>query len=124
MSEYLLPLWREAFATTVLVETPIYALFLWKRLPLFHALLIGFALQALTHPLFWLSWDALGTWPYDHYALAVGLFETTIVWVEAAAIALALPPRRPWHRWPGFGLGLVASLTANAISVLVGVIQQ
>lgn len=124
MSEHLLGLWHEAFATTVLIEVWVYALFLSRRLPIVHALLIGVALQALTHPIFWLSWDALGAWPYDNYLLAVGLFETTIVGVEAVSIAWVLPRRRPWQRLPNLALGLVASLVANTTSVVVGLLHQ
>jgi len=124
LSEHLLPLWREAFATTILVEVWIYALFLWRRVPIVHALLIGVALQALTHPIFWLSWDALGAWPYANYELAVALFEVTIVGVEALAIAWAIPRRRPWQRLPNLALGLIASLVANTTSVVVGLLHQ
>jgi hypothetical protein len=124
VNEELLTLWYPAFATTILVEAPIYALFMAGRAGLVWALLTGVALQALTHPIFWLSWGALGQWPYENYVLAVGLFESTIVLVEAAAVWLVLPPRRPWQRVPNLALALLASVVANTTSVVVGLLNQ
>lgn len=123
MSEALFPLWVSAFLSTVLVEAPIYALALRTRLSLLHALCVGVALQAFTHPLFWLTWDRLGAWPYENYRLAVAIFESIIVVLEAALVTIALPPRRPWHRVPTFAFALLVSLIANASSVLVGILR-
>lgn len=124
MSEHLLGPWLVAFTTTVLVEAPIYALWLSRRMRIVQALLLGFALQALTHPVFWLTWDTLEEWPYDHYALAVTLFESVIVLVEALVVFLVVPRDRPWHRLPRSWLALFASLSANATSVLVGLLHE
>lgn len=123
MSEHLLTLWYDAFLTTILVEAPIYALLMSRRMGLVPALLVGVALQALTHPIFWLSWDALGQWPYDNYGLAVGLFESTIVMVEAVALWWVLPQRRPWHRAPNILNAIAISLVANTTSVVVGLLK-
>lgn len=124
MSDYLFELWGPAFISTILIEAPIVAIFIRHRLSIVVALILGVALQAVTHPVFWLSWDTLGAWPYDNYGLALGLFESTIVLIEAGLIWVALPKRRPWQRLPNSGLALVASLVANTTSVVVGMLHQ
>ncbi len=124
MSDYLFDLWVPAFISTILIEAPIVALFVRQRLTMVAALALGIAFQAVTHPVFWLSWDALEAWPYDNYELALGLFESTIVLVEAGLIWLALPTRRAWQRLPNGWLALIASLVANATSVVVGMLHH
>lgn len=117
-------LWWPAFLATLLSEAPIYALFLQGRLGLFHALGIGVALQCITHPLFWLAWELEPDLFYAHYDLAVLLFEAFIFLAEAAIVWAVLPSREPWHRLKNPLLALAASTTANAVSLVIGLLQQ
>lgn len=116
-------LWWPAFLSTILSEVPIYALFLQQRLGLFHALGIGLALQCITHPLFWLAWEIDPVLFYAHYDLAVLLFEAFIFLAEAAIVWAVLPRREPWHRLANPVLALLASTTANTVSLVIGLLQ-
>ena len=66
MSPDFFDMWLPAFLSTILSETPIYALFLRDRMGLGNALALGVALQFFTHPLFWLAWDAEPMFFYAH----------------------------------------------------------
>ena len=124
MSPEWFELWWPAFLSTLLSEVPLYALFLQGRLGLFHALGIGVALQCITHPLFWLAWEVDPDLFYDHYALTVVLFEAFIYLVEAAIIWAVLPRREPWHRLGNPVLALLASASANTVSLVIGLLQR
>jgi hypothetical protein len=117
-------LWWPAFLSTVLVETPIVALFLRDRLGLGSALALGVALQCVTHPLFWLTWDLERAFFYQHYGAAVLGFEALVYLIEAAIIWAVLPPRQSGHRLPRAALALLASATANTVSLAVGMLAE
>ncbi len=121
MSEAFFDLWWRAFLSTLIVEVPIYALVL-RSLDLPRALVLGIACQAVTHPCFWLSWNALGDGVYDHYVVAVIAFETVITLIEAMLCAVVLK-RDGYASRGAIRLGLIASVVANASSVLVGYLK-
>lgn len=108
-------LWLKAFASTILVETPYYALFLARHVGgVGPAVLVSLGLQMATHPLLWLAWPKLQT--LADYGVVVVVAETLIVLVEAALVAMVIGRAR-WR------LALVASLVANATSTVVGLIR-
>ncbi len=116
--------WLPAFLTTVLAEAPIFALFLGGRLGIGPALAVGVALQAVTHPLFWLAWERWADYFFAHYSASVWAFETVIYLVEAGLVWVALPRRRPWERVPNLVLALVASTVANSTSLVIGMLNE
>lgn len=120
MTPELFQAWWPAFLTTILVETPIYTLFSQQRLGLANALIVGVALQAVTHPCFWLAWDALGDFAYTHYIPAVVGFELVITLAEAGLLLWVLGRANPRT---GFATGLLASTVANVSSILVGLLK-
>ncbi len=124
MSDEWFVLWLPAFAATVMSETPIYALFLRDRMGLGNALLVGVALQCITHPLFWLTWEAEADWCYANYGWSVFMFEAIIYSVEAAIVWAVLKPREPWQRWPNGVLAFVASIVANSVSLVAGMLTE
>lgn len=124
MSEEFFAMWVPAFLATILSETAIYALFLRDRMGLGNALALGIALQLFTHPLFWLAWDAETTFFYQHYDVAVVLFELVIFLAEAGIVWAVLARRRPWHRMPNVALALLASLCANSVSLTIGMLSE
>lgn len=123
MSEAWFALWWPAFLTTILAETPVVALFLRDRIGLAAALAMGVALQCVTHPLFWIAWEAESEFLYAHYELAVVAFEAVIYLVEAGLIWLALPRREGEQRLAKPLLALLAATTANTISLVIGFLQ-
>ena len=121
MSDAFFDLWWRAFLSTIIIEVPIYALVL-RALDLPRALVLGLACQAVTHPCFWLSWNALGDGVYDHYVVAVIAFETVITIIEASLCAIILT-REGFAFRRATSISLFASLLANASSVLVGYLK-
>ena len=117
-------LWLPAFLSTLLCEVPVYALFLRDRLGLANALVLGVALQCITHPLFWLTWEAEAAWSFANYDDAVLLFEGIIYSVEALIVWALLRPREPWQRWPNVVLAFAASIIANSVSLVVGMLTE
>ena len=117
-------LWLPAFLSTLLCEVPVYALFLRERLGLANALVLGVALQCITHPLFWLAWDAETVFFYDHYDVAVVVFEVVICVAEAAIVWALLRPRKPWEHMSNVALALIASACANATSLALGMLNE
>ena len=124
MSPEFFDLWVPAFVSTILAETPIYGLFLRDRIGLGHALALGVALQCITHPLFWLAWDAETVFFYDHYDVAVVVFEVVIFVAEAAIVWALLRPRKPWEHMSNVALALIASACANATSLALGMLNE
>lgn len=124
MSPELFEKWVPAFVSTILSETPVYALFLRDRLGLGAALAVGVALQCITHPLFWLAWDAEADFFYRHYGDSVVAFELVIFLAEAGIVWALLRPRKPWERLPNIALALIASAGANALSLGLGMLSE
>lgn len=116
--------WWPAFLTTLLAEAPIFALFLRGRLGLGPALAMGVALQAVTHPIFWLTWERWADYFFAHYDASVWTFEAVIYLVEAALVWAILPRRRPWQRVPNAALALLASTVANSTSLVIGMLNE
>jgi hypothetical protein len=104
--------WLIAFLCTLLIELPIYALWLrgHGRRP-WHPLAPGLAANLLTHPIFgaWVLW----TLPSGR---AIALAEAAIVLVEAVVLR-----GQPWCpvRWRR---ALLSAATANLASYLVGLL--
>lgn len=118
MSAEWFALWWPAFLSTILAETPIVALFLRDRIGLGRALLLGVALQCLTHPLFWIAWEAESRLFFDHYTASVIGFEAIIYMIEAAVIWAFI--RRTTGRFGALSVAFAASTTANTVSLLLG----
>jgi hypothetical protein len=106
--------WVTAFATTLIVETPVYLWALRGRLSWPRAALVAVLVNALTHPLAW----TLGTpgSPVRFAAVEGGVWlaEAILLWslVRAARPTRALPFREAF----------LPSLAANALSAGVGLI--
>ncbi|MFO0751652.1 MAG: hypothetical protein U1F43_39195 [Myxococcota bacterium] len=108
-------LWFKAFVTTVLVETPYYALFLHGQVGgVWWAALVSLGLQMTTHPVLWLVWPHVQR--LVSYPVLIVVAETLVVLAEAGLIMLVIGRAR-WRR------ALLASLVANAASTLVGLLQ-
>ena len=113
--------WLSAFAVTCLVETPYYVAFAtgFRRLSWPRAVVASFALQMMTHPVLWLLWPFIEPDPLGRpipYAWLVVIAETCVVLAEAALLTLMW--RGAWWR------ALLASLVANAVSTVVGVLAN
>ncbi len=121
MSPEWFSLWWPAFLVTVLGETPVVALFVRDRVGIVSALVLGVALQAVTHPLFWLAWEHEAAFLYAHYDAAVLAFEAVIYLVEAALTWLAIRGR--WC-WRDVGLALMCSTVANTVSLMIGILTE
>jgi hypothetical protein len=117
-------LWWPAFLSTILGETPVVMLFLRDRIGLVHALALGVALQCITHPLFWLAWEAGNDFFYAHYQAAVIAFVATIYLLEAALILLLLPRRKDPKQMANWLLAALASTTANTASFVLGLLSE
>jgi hypothetical protein len=114
MSESLLADWLKAFAATILIEAPIYALFLRARFGVARGLLMSVPLQLLTHPLLWLNFFALEA-ALDSWVGALVIAEGLVLVAETALL---------WWMWgQRLPLALAAAFTANAVSTLVGVLR-
>ncbi|MFD0528308.1 hypothetical protein [Kitasatospora arboriphila] len=122
-----------ALALTLLVEVPLYtaALAGLGRVRPARAALAGAAVNGLTHPVLWWSLRHAAAGPAAAYWTAFALAEASVCAVEAVLAGLltagrAAPAVRPdartgTVRLPG-PLLAAASLTANASSVLVGML--
>lgn len=114
MNDDWLLMWLSAFVTTILVETPIYMLFLQARMHLGWGALVSLGLQMSTHPLLWIIW------PHVQHALdytpLVIIAEVCVVLVEGALLVLVMGTAY-WRR------ALLASLVANATSTIVGLLH-
>ncbi len=104
--------WAWAFAWTLALELPVYALILrrWVRggLPLL-AVLLG--INVATHPALW--YLAPRFWPYWLWVLTI---ELGVVMIEALLLTLYLRRQSvplPWLR------ALIAAFIANAFSTLI-----
>ena len=122
MSAEWFALWWPAFLTTILTETPIVVLFLRDRIGLGRALLLGVGLQCLTHPLFWIAWEAKARFFYEHYTASVIGFEAAVYTIEAAVIWAVI--RRTTGRFGKLSVAFAASTTANTVSLLIGILSE
>ncbi|TNF27832.1 MAG: hypothetical protein EP329_18955 [Deltaproteobacteria bacterium] len=109
-------LWLRAFALTVLIEVPIYTLFLQRfGRPVVAVVLVAIGLQVATHPALWFVAPRFE--PYWAWVLTMEL----LIWlVEGLLAGLAID--HPTGRGRAFAVGLLASLSANATSTLFGLI--
>ena len=112
-----LPHWAAAFAFTLIVEIPIFALIArlpgglpaGRRLPLWRLALAGAAGTCLTHPLLWFVWPRV----VHDYAAYIASGELLIAIAESAtffALARPIALRR----------AIAASFVANAASYGIG----
>lgn len=111
--------WATAFGLTLLVEVPVYLLGLVGPLGWLRAAVVAVGVNALTHPLLWLTFAALsptGGW----WLVAFVIGELLVVAVEVGLVLLAV-------RTVGHGLddgGRVRTvlwcLVANLASMIVG----
>ncbi|MEV6212809.1 hypothetical protein [Kitasatospora sp. NPDC051914] len=120
-----------ALALTLLVEVPLYTAALTctaavtAPVPVGPAakaarvVLAGAAVNLVTHPVLWWLLRQAADGPAAAYWTAFALAETSVCLVEAGLLAVLLRPSRP----PLPLLG-AAALTANAGSVLVGLLAS
>jgi len=118
VNDHFLVLWLMAFISTVLVETPIYMLFLRERMHLGWAALVSLGLQMATHPVLWLVWPLVSPEVQDtlSYWQLVLVVEIIVTLVEFALLMLVLG-LKDWRR------ALLASLVANTTSTVVGLLH-
>ena len=107
------PDWLSAFVITLALELPIYAGLLRKVMGARRALLVGFAVNALTHPVLWFLWPWFGPWWLwlTTGELLVFAVETFLV---AASLRFQPEPRRAMMT------AGMASMCANAVSAAAG----
>ena len=123
MSEHWFSLWIPAFLLTILVETPVVVLLTRRRIGWGAALALGVALQAVTHPLFWLTWERWQRFFFSHYLASTAVFEAVIFLAEAALIAWVVPRReRSSRRHAVWAVGV--STLANSASLLLGILKS
>ena len=105
-------LWLRAFLLTLLLEIPVFVLFVRGRVPMLRAALAGAAGTCLTHPLLWLVWPYLNP---DHYASNLAIAEVIIAMVETVTFHAIV-----WR--VKLGRSAAASFTANALSTGIGLL--
>ena len=104
--------WLRAFLLTLLLEIPVFVLFVRGRVPMLRAVLAGAAGTCFTHPLLWLVWPYLDP---DHYAVHVAVSEFLIAVMETLTFhAIARPVK--------LGRAAAASFCANALSTGAGLL--
>ena len=107
-------LWLVAFLWTVALELPIYVAILRKRFTAWWApCLLTLGVDLVTHPTLWYVVPRFE--PYETWVL---VSEIGVVLVEGLLVAAALRLRPTPLR--ALGLGMWASLAANAFSTVVG----
>ncbi len=112
--------WLFAFVWTLAFETPVYAALLEREARSWRGpLLVSFALNAMTHPLF--SWWVLSCWPSEQ---SIVLVECAIFVAEGLALA-AVRARNPRCALRGrrllrssLGIALLANLTSYGLGRL------
>lgn len=115
-------LWLSAFAWTLAVETPLYALVLHRALGgaargVVRAVAASLVVNAATHPALWYVfpyWE-----PYWAYVLVA---ELCVAVVEASLLAWLLSRARV-SRARAWRIAIVASVLANAASTAVGLLR-
>lgn len=106
--------WFLAFALTVMIEVPIVAVLLGKRVGWPRAVLAGLGAQLVTHPALWYVVPR-----FEPYAAWLTVAEVGVFAVEAAVLVMLMRTVEP--RWGvALALGLGTSLAANAVSTAVG----
>jgi hypothetical protein len=105
--------WPAAFAWTVAIELPLYALLVGRRFRRWWTVcLLALGLNVATHPALWFVMPR-----FEPYWLWVLVAEACVVAVETLLLALAL--RRARAPTP-LALAFVAALVANAASTAAG----
>jgi len=96
--------WLLAFLWTLALELPVYTVVLDLR-RWWAPVALTLAVNAISHPLLWFAFPHFA--PFALYVLAG---EAAVIALEAALLALVVPPRR----------ALVASIAANVTSAVIG----
>lgn len=114
MSDYL-----GAFTLTCAIELPVYCalLMLLARIPAHAALGLGLAVNVVTHPLLWLTFDRLDAW-LGSYVPAFVAGEVGVCVVEWAILAVSLR-RRDLGRWSLAAIVVIANGLSAAVGLLV-----
>jgi len=114
MTAEMLTTWLAAFASTIIIETPIVALFAKDFMPVRRSLGMSLILQMTTHPLLWLTFfdlmDAVGS-----YTTALIIAETLVFVVESSLLAWMWGGRWRW--------AFLTAFTANVASTAVGLLR-
>lgn len=107
----LIAVWFQVFLLTLIIEVPVFVLFVRKIVPLRRALLAGAAGTAFTHPLLWIVWYLrIFEGHYWWYFWSGELFAAVVESLTFYAIARPVSFRR----------AVFASFTANAVSAALG----
>jgi hypothetical protein len=106
--------WVTAFATTLIVETPVYVWALRGRLSWPRAAVVSLVLHAATHPLAWTLSTPASPTRFAIVESGVWLAEGLLLW---ALVRAARPTRAV-----SLSEAVLASLAANALSAGVGLL--
>lgn len=114
MTDEVFTAWMGAFASTIIIESPIIALFAKGFISVPRALAMSVVLQMTTHPLLWLTFydfmDLVGG-----YEPALVIAEGAIFVVEACLLAWMWGGRWRW--------AFLTAFVANAASTAVGLLR-
>jgi hypothetical protein len=109
--ETVLRAWAAAFALSLIIEVPIFALVARREVPVWRAALAGAAGTFVTHPLLWFAWVHV----VHDYTLYIASGEVLVAAIETLTFwALARPV--------SLRTALAASLVANGASYGAGLI--
>lgn len=105
-------LWFWSFLLTLLIELPVFVLFVKNIVPFRRSLLAGMAGTFFTHPLLWFVWPLV---VFENYALYFISGEILVAVIECFTFyAVARPV--------SFRRSFSASISANAISAIFGLL--
>ena len=105
-----------AFLWTCALELPVYVLFVGRRLERWWSVcVLALLLNVATHPALWHLFPRFGP-----AALWLMIAESTVIGIEALLVAVVLARSMPAAQ--AAGLGLLASLAANAFSTGAGLL--
>jgi hypothetical protein len=108
-------LWLGAFAITLTLEVPIFTVFLFRRLGVVRAFMLGVGVNTITHPFLWYVMPR-----FEPYATWLVASEVLVFAAETFIVAWVLHSRL---RDPdAIGLAALTSLTANAASTVAGIL--
>lgn len=111
------PAWKDylgAFGLTLLLETPLYFLFLKKAIPARRTLLASLVVNLLTHPAVWFFWPRI----LADSSFTIG----NTIWIcEIFALTVEMLVLRYAFRIP-FKRAFYASFTANLFSWWIGIL--
>jgi len=106
-------MWVRSFVFTLAAEVPVYVLLVWKKVPLWRAVVAGMAGTCLTHPLLWFVWPKVVS-DYTVYIVTgeilVAVIETLVFWIIARPVF--------------FSRAVAASFIANAVSYGLGMLLR